>query len=162
MSASDPVMRSFSEQRYFLLRLRLILVALMVAALILGTARFGLLWSISVMAAVNTLHALVVALRVGKVLQVKWEHLSLLRDVGKVGLASLGAGIATLFIRLLQLESKLHTLIASVVVFGVVYIILISLFKVVTVEERTAIRRALTRLHTQIFSKFSSQSAETN
>ena len=48
----DPLYRAFERERYFLLRLRLVLAAVLIAALWLFTARLGLLGVIGMVVAI--------------------------------------------------------------------------------------------------------------
>ncbi len=153
-SASDPVMRSYSEHRYFLLRMRIVLVALLATALWAGTARYGLIGAISIMAGVNVLQTIIIGAKTARILQLNRGDWLLFRDLGKILLASVIAGGATLLIKIALVgSSAIITVLVCGSVFGTVYLCLLLLLKTATPEEREGFWRMATRLQQQLFSK---------
>ncbi|MGI8733613.1 MAG: lipopolysaccharide biosynthesis protein [Pyrinomonadaceae bacterium] len=156
-SATDPVMRSYSEHRYFLLRLRIALVALLATALWFGTARYGLIGAISIMAGVNIIQTIIIAVKTTRILQLSRSDWLLFRDFGKILLASVLAGVAALLIKIALVGSPaIITVLVCGAVFGMVYLCFFLLFKTPTPEEREGLGRMATRLWQQLFSKSTS------
>ena len=86
----DPLYRAFERERYFLLRLRLVLAAVLIVALWLFTARLGLLGVIAVVVAVAAIERAVMAIHFGRLLGVTARDVVLLRDIGKAGARGVG------------------------------------------------------------------------
>ncbi len=119
----DPLYRAFQRERYFLLRLRLMLAAVLIVTLWLFTERIGLLGAIAVVVVVATTERAVMAVHFGRLLGVTARDLILLRDIGKLALAALAAGACACAIRLaLVRESALIALVGSGAVFAAVYL----------------------------------------
>ena len=97
----DPLFRAYERERYFLLRLRLALAAALIAALGLFTARLGLLGVIAVVVATAALERVVMAIHFARLLGVTARDLILLRDIGKIAIAALAAGVVAELTRLL-------------------------------------------------------------
>ncbi|HKZ00909.1 MAG TPA: oligosaccharide flippase family protein [Pyrinomonadaceae bacterium] len=140
-SATDPVMRAYSEHRYFLLRIRAVLVVILIAGLWFATRRFGLIGAISVMAAVNVMEAMLIAAKVGNILGMRTRDLSRLRDVGKIALAAAGTccltAIALLFVPKLP---PFGALLFCGLLFLFIYPSLALILGVFTSEEWQSIR----------------------
>ena len=66
----DPLYRAFERERYFLLRLRFALAAVLILALWLFTARLGLLGVIAVVVSIAATERAVMAIHFGKLLGV--------------------------------------------------------------------------------------------
>ncbi|MGB6944466.1 MAG: oligosaccharide flippase family protein, partial [Bryobacteraceae bacterium] len=118
----DPLYRAFERERYFLLRLRLALAALLILTLWLFTARLGLLGVIAVVVGIAATERAVMAIHFGKLLGVTGRDLVLLRDAAKLASAALAAGaIAELVRWSLVRESAFTVLVACGVAFAAVY-----------------------------------------
>jgi O-antigen/teichoic acid export membrane protein len=143
-SAYDPVMRAYAEHRYFLLKLRCVLLALMVTGLFFATARFGLLGAIAVNISVNLIDRTVVAWKVKNILGLGRRDLPLFRDIWRIVAAAAAAGGVTLWARSALAGSRPFTvLVAGSLVFAAVYVPSVLALRVVTPEERDAVRRRL-------------------
>jgi O-antigen/teichoic acid export membrane protein len=119
----DPLYRAFERERYFLLRLRLALAAALTLALWLFTARAGLLGAVAMTLATAALERAVMTVHFCRVLGVAAGDAILLRDVGKLAVAALSAGIVTGFVRLLLgPENAWLVLAACGAVFALVYV----------------------------------------
>jgi len=119
----DPLYRAFERERYFLLRLRLALAAMLVLTLWLFTARLGLLGVIVVVVIVAGLERAVMAIHFGRLLGVTPRDLVLLREVGKLAIAALAAGAAAEATRWsMARASPLAVLAGCGAVFAVVYL----------------------------------------
>ena len=140
----DPIMRAYAEHRYFLLKLRVALFALLLVALWLGTARFGLTGVIIVVTAANLVERLVTLGKVGHILGVGRRDVALISDVGKIALAAGAAGALTWVVRALM-SGRMPLLVLSVcaVTFSAAYLAAIVWLKVPALEEWQAVRRRI-------------------
>ncbi|MFN2596775.1 MAG: glycosyltransferase [Pyrinomonadaceae bacterium] len=146
-AAYDPVIRAYAEHRYFLLRVRVVLLAALAAALWYVTKNYGLVGAITVMLAVNAAERFVVGWRVRGILEVSWRDLPLFKDVGKIAVCSILAASAALAARAALFGVKpLFVLAACAAAFGVVYAVALLLLGVPSAEEREAALRRAARL----------------
>jgi O-antigen/teichoic acid export membrane protein len=119
----DPLYRAYERERYFLLRLRLALAAVLILTLSLFTGRLGLRGVIAVVVLVAAFERAVMAAHFCRVLGVTERDWILLRDVGKLGVAALAAGVITAAIRwFLAGESALLVLAVCCPAFAVLYL----------------------------------------
>lgn len=140
----DPLFRAYQNQRFFLIRLRIILCGLLVAGLWFATTRFGPVGAITVVVGVTVTERIVTAVRFGRILGVTWEDIVLLKDVGKLALAATAAALVTAAVRLpLRAEKPITVLIACGGVFSLVYLGGVLLAGVVTPEEKDIVRRKI-------------------
>jgi O-antigen/teichoic acid export membrane protein len=143
----DPISRAYAEHRFYLLRVRVVVLCLLVAALWFGTARLGLAGAIAAVVAANLLERLVVALKFGRVLGVGREDAPLLKDVAKIAAATLAAAGVALGVRTLMSGAKpFYVLACCGVVFALAYVGGLLALGVPEQEERDAARRGLARL----------------
>ncbi len=133
----DPLYRAYQRERYFLLRLRLLLAAALVLTLWLFTARLGLRGVIAVVVLIAVFERIVMAIHFGRLLGVTRRDAVLLRDVGKLALAALAAGaVADVMRVLLARESALAVLAVCAVAFALVYLPLASIATSAEVSSR--------------------------
>jgi len=97
----DPLYRAFERERYFLLRLRLILAAVLMVTLGLFTARLGLRGVIALVVIVAATERAVMAVHFCRLLGVTARDVVLLRDTGKLAIVALAAGAGAEMVRLL-------------------------------------------------------------
>lgn len=146
-SAYDPVIRAFAEHRYFLLKLRGVLLVVFVTGLWLVLGRYGLIGAITVMVTVNVIDRLVIARKVKNILGVTRRDLFLLKDVGKIALASItGAAVAFIARSFVIGMKPLLMLIVCGIAFSIAYLLAVLLLGIVSQEERGAITRQLARV----------------
>lgn len=144
---SDPIMRAYAEQRQFLPKLYLALVALLFALLWLGTSRFGLIWAISVVVAVSIIGRAATWIKIGSMLSIRLRDVVLLKDVGKIGVAALVAAIVTAIVRTaVSGLLPISMLVVCATVFGVVFLAGILLLGLPTIEERAYFRKLVARV----------------
>jgi O-antigen/teichoic acid export membrane protein len=156
-SASDPVIRAYSAHRYFVLRIRIVLVILLLLSLWVIAPRFGMLGAITVMACISILESVVIASKVASILGVGIRDVAFLKDVGKIALAACGAGAVTWALRALMSDMAVVTILAVCgAVFSLVYLAFVLLLGVLTPEEREVPRQLLVRLQQQISSRLAS------
>jgi hypothetical protein len=90
----------------------------------------------------------------GRVLSVTRRDLVLLKDVGKLALASGLAGLAAFVVRTLLIGMKPFVILAACgTVFALLYFVAILVLRVVTSEELDLVRGQVTRLQRRIYWK---------
>ena len=99
MLVLDPVLRAFAEYRFFLIRLQLILLAGMVAALLIVLPVYGTMGAITVVVIGAVIEMGVTASKVAEALQISWRDLKLASGIFKLGLAAAAAGGAAAVVR---------------------------------------------------------------
>jgi hypothetical protein len=123
----DPLYRAFQRERYFLLRLRAALAAALILMLWLFTARIGMLGVIGAVVLFAVFERLVMAIHFGRLLGVTDRDTVLLRDVGRLALAALSAGVSASLLRVLLVhQSALLVLVGTGAAFAAVYLPLAS------------------------------------
>ncbi len=147
----DPISRAYAEHRYYLLKVRAVVLCLLVAALWFGTARLGLVGAIVAVVVANLLERIVVAVKFARVLGVGWSDAPLLKDVWKVALATLAAAAAALVVRELMSGAKpFYVLACCGTVFALTYVAGLVALRVPEEDERDSVRRQLSRLRAKL------------
>jgi O-antigen/teichoic acid export membrane protein len=143
-TAYDPVIRAYPEQRFFLLRVRAVLLAALSVALWFWTERVGLVGVISFVVATNLVERAVVAVRCGKVLGATRRDVPLFKDVGKLACAALCAALGTALLRSFVVEAMppFFALAVCGVVFMSIYLAAILLLGILSPDERGGVARA--------------------
>lgn len=132
----DPVMRAYAEQRYFLIKMRLIVLALLVVALVVGIKFFGLAGAVSAVVIVGVIERVAVAHRLARILEFTRKDLPLLKDVGKLIIATAGASVITIIVRSFVVGLKpFYVLAICGCVFMVAYLLFVLPLKVLTADE---------------------------
>lgn len=138
----DPVMRAYAEHHYFLLRVRLVLLAGLLLTLGLATERLGMVGVITVVVAFNMAERIVTAAKAARIVGVTARDARLLKGVGKVALAAAAAAVVAAVVRAgLAGARPLFVLAACGAVFACVYAAGLWLSGAVTREEREALSR---------------------
>jgi O-antigen/teichoic acid export membrane protein len=146
-SVYDPVMRAYAEHRFFLLRLRAVLLVAMLAALWYGSARLGLVGVITLVVCFNFVERVVTLAKAGRIVGVGARDIVLLKDVGKLALAATLSGAAAWLTRSLLAGQRPFIILAACgLVFTCVYVLAIWLLRIVTPDERAGLTRRLARL----------------
>lgn len=146
-SACDPVMRAYAEHRFFLLKARALLLALLFGALWVVTNHYGMVGTIATAIAVNVIERAVTLAKVGRVLDIRMQDLRLLNDIGKLALATAAAGLMTVLARTyLPVSNGVLRLLVCGAVLSVAYLTSMKLLGVLTDGERQAIRERIGRL----------------
>jgi O-antigen/teichoic acid export membrane protein len=141
-SACDPVVRAYAEHRFWVLRMRLVMLAVMTGAILVGLKTFGMLGAITAAVAVNLVERLVTARKCARVLGATRRDWTLVRDVWKIAAAALAAAALTAAARVaLGGVRPFFVLAACGAVFSAAYLAGVLLFGVPTREERAAVRR---------------------
>jgi O-antigen/teichoic acid export membrane protein len=119
----DPLYRAFERERYFLLRLRIVLALTLILALWLFTARLGLVGVIALVVAITATERVVMAIHFARLLGVTARDAVLLRDIAKIAAAALAAGVVAEVVRRCFLGGSAVALLAEcAAAFGVVYL----------------------------------------
>jgi len=148
----DPIVRAYAEQRYFLMRLRLISFGVLVVGLWFGVPHFGPIGAIVVVVSINLLEHLVVTYRSAKIIGVKRGDVHLLGDVGKLGLAAVIGALGALVTRSFVVSFRpFYVLAITGAVFIVFYIGIILLWRVPTDIERERVIKRISGLERFLF-----------
>ncbi|HEX5707281.1 MAG TPA: oligosaccharide flippase family protein [Pyrinomonadaceae bacterium] len=155
--ALDPIVRAFTEQRYYLLRLRVVTIVLLVVALWFSIERFGLVGAISVVVAIGLIERFAVAWRFGRLLGVSRRDWPLLADVWKLGAAALVAGAAAAFVKFFVVAGMkpFVVIVACGAAFSLCYLAAVILLRVPSDEERETFTRRVRVLRRLGFGKTS-------
>ena len=143
----DPITRAFAGQRYFLVKVRIAMVVMLVGLLWFSTTNIGLAGAITVVVFTSLIERVIIAWRFSHILGTKWQDIYLLKDVGKVAAATLVAALAALILRTALGGAKPLVIIVSCgVVFSLVYLAGLFALKVAEAEEYETLRRQMGRL----------------
>ena len=146
-TAYDPILRAYPEHFGFLLKTRAVLVVILFGGLIWSTGRFGLQGAISTVVCVSMLERVVVGSKVVRILGVAASDFILLKDVGRVMLAAVGAALVAAATRAaVSTAAPVMMLLATGVAFGVAYSVALAALKILMPEEILLIERQLERL----------------
>lgn len=150
----DAVARAYESHRFFLVRLQIVMSIVNVFALWFFISRFGLVGAISVVVGISVVGRVAMAVRFSRVLGAKPRDLKLFADVGKVVIASIGAGVLCFFVRSLIMTVHARPLIVFAgcfIVFAAFYVGAILMMGVATVDEREKVRRGVRCLHEFVY-----------
>jgi glycosyltransferase involved in cell wall biosynthesis/Na+-driven multidrug efflux pump len=146
-SGCDPIMRAYAEHRYFPLKTRVAVLVVLVATLWLGTKRLGMVGTISIVIAVNLIERVVTAIKVGHILGLTRKDIFLLKDVGKVVVATAIAGAGAEMMRVYLLDAKPFVVLGVCgVVFSLLYVGGLLMLRFPTKRERNSIREQMVRM----------------
>lgn len=150
----DPLVRAYSQHRYFLLKVRVVMFFVLIAGLWFGVARFGLLGAVGTVVLIGVAERLALLLKFGRVLGVSRRDLPLLGDVGKIALSSVAAAAVAAVVRALLHGFKPFPVLAACgISFGLVYVGALLLLKVVTEDEFESVRARAARLRRRVYWK---------
>ena len=97
---TDPILRSYKELGRLFLLLRIFVLTALIAVLYYGLGSFSLTMMITVAVGAILIEKFVAETMIIKKLGLGWQHLPLLKNVGKTAIISIAAGIAIDFHRL--------------------------------------------------------------
>lgn len=145
--AVDPIQRAYTEHRYFLLKLRSALLVVLFIALWFGTKHFGLVGTIVTVVGISIFERLAITANIGKLVGLTRGDFALFKDVPKVAVASLVAGVATALARACVPGARPFVVLAVCgVVFSAVFTAAVLFLRVLSPDERETIVYYLTRL----------------
>jgi hypothetical protein len=154
VNAYDPIVRAYESQRYFLLKIRTFLFVFLLAGLWFGTERLGLLGVVTLVVFIGFVERFIMLAKVFSILKVELRDLALLKDVGKLAVAAVLAGVVAAGVRQLVINNRPIVVLAICgIAFGLVYIAAALLLEVLTVQEREALRSRVNSLQRQLFRK---------
>ena len=137
----DPLFRAYIKERFFLLRLRLVLCPMLALALWFAIRRFGLIGAISSVVMVSAIEQAVTLARICRILGVRWSDIKLLKDVGKLAVAAaMAGGVAVVARALIGPLKPFWVLAAGGAVFVLAYAAAVFALRVVTAEENALLR----------------------
>jgi O-antigen/teichoic acid export membrane protein len=137
----DPLFRAYIKERFFLLRLRLVLCPMMAVALWFVIRHFGMIGAISAVVIVTATERAVTMTRICRILGARWSDIKLLKDVGKVAVAAaLAGGVAALTRALIGPLKPFWVLAIGGTVFALAYGAAVFALRIVTAEEKAIIR----------------------
>ncbi len=96
--AVDPIMRAYMKQRFWILRMNIFLLLGLVVALFSGIRFLGLAGAIACVVAVQYMWRILQIRRTALLLDLRWEHAVLLRDLWKIAAAAAIAATCAFFL----------------------------------------------------------------
>ena len=146
-SGCDPVLRAFAEHRFFFLKVRVALVAALVAALWLWTARAGLVGTIAVVVAAAAVERVMTAAKVWRILGLRAGDAALFGPIGRIGAAAAAAALVAVAARAgLGDVPPVAVLAAGALVFGAAYALALVVAGVPTRAEYASVQDRILRL----------------
>lgn len=137
----DPLFRAYAAERYFLLRLRIATVTVLVVILWLWTGRLGLTGVIAVVVSAGILERSICAVHFGRLIGVNRRDFRLLKDVGKLALASTLAALACAILRHFLLSATPFLVLAICgTAFVIVYLAAVHFLRIASVDEYDQLR----------------------
>ena len=142
----DALFRSFASERYFLLKLRIVIISALILTLWLWTRPLGLVGVIAVVVAAGLIERAITAIHFGHLIGIRRKDLFLLKDVGKLAVASAVAALASAALRsLLLFAPPFVVLCACGALFAAVYAAAVHFLGIATDDEYDMIRRQIAR-----------------
>ncbi|HEX7956088.1 MAG TPA: oligosaccharide flippase family protein [Pyrinomonadaceae bacterium] len=149
--ALDPLVRAYAEHRYFLLKIRVLMLFVLAAGLWFGVARFGLVGAVGAVVLTGVVERLALLAKFARVLEVTRRDLPYFKDVAKIALAAAAAAAVAALVRaLLPGVRPFFVLAACGASFGAAYLAAIVVLKVVTEDEFGAVRARAARLQRRV------------
>jgi O-antigen/teichoic acid export membrane protein len=143
---TDPILRAYTEQRYFLLRVKIAIFIMLFVVLWFGVTNLGLLGVIAVVVGANILEKLIAAARTAQVLKIGRQDASSFGDIPKLAAAAIGAGAITAVVYVVLLGAKpLVVLCVCAAVYALCYGLAIFLLRIPTVKEREFAKHLIAR-----------------
>jgi O-antigen/teichoic acid export membrane protein len=140
----DPIVRAFAQFRYHLLGFHVVLSLLLVGNLTWATPLYGMVGAISVVVGIRILERLVVTLALARILCFERDDAAPLADIAKLALSAAAAAGAAYGTRQWLLDSRpIVILLGCGLVFALVYLVAVLLFRVPRPDEFALVRRLL-------------------
>lgn len=150
----DPIMRAYAEHRFFLLKLRGVLLTVFVCAWLLLGDYVGLVGVSLMVVGMNAVERLAQAAKAARIVGATPRDAVLLKDVLKVAGAVVCASLAALGARAVVSGAKpLLVIVVCGAVFGVAYPAFLLLLGVPEADERDALRRAAARFQGRLMGR---------
>jgi O-antigen/teichoic acid export membrane protein len=132
----DPIIRAFKSERFWVLRMNIVLLAVLCGLLFLGIKQFGLIGAVSSVIIIQYVARALIVWRVSRLLGVHWKDIGRLKDVGKTIVAAAAAGLCVF--PLLEPAARwgaFASLAFCGTIFTAIYGLLLVLLKVPTEDE---------------------------
>lgn len=143
---TDPVVRAYTEQRHYILKLHAVLFVLLLASLPFATRSFGMLGAVFVIVGINLLGKIVTAHRLARMIGLQRGDAKLLRGVGMVALAAAVAALVTALVKIsLPPWKPLYVVTVCGVCYALSYLAAALLMRIPEADERALVIRFLTR-----------------
>jgi O-antigen/teichoic acid export membrane protein len=143
----DPIVRAYPQYRYFLLRVRLLFIVLLIALLWIGTVQLGMLGAILAMVIAMIGERVLLMVKIAADFGITAHDKEKLRETSKIAAAAALAGVLTLIGQsLLTATAPLATLVVCAALFGLAYLGAIVLLGVVRDEDMSRLRAILARV----------------
>jgi hypothetical protein len=143
-TATDPIIRAYAEHRYFLLKMRTLLLPLLFLALYFFTARFGLVGAITGVVGVTLIERSATAIKTATIVGAKFTDLALLKDTAKLAVAAVASGLLIAVLRLALTGFRpIVILMTCGLLFSLSYLGVILYLRVPSNEERDAVQERL-------------------
>ncbi len=144
---TDPVIRAYPEHRYFLVRIRIVLVVIQMAILALATRAIGMRGAVLVLVLVSVAERVLLGVRVASILNARLADLRLFAGIAKIGLAAALSGAITWLLRhALAAAPAFLSLAVCGSVFALLFFGLMAGLGFFEPEEREMVRRQFLRL----------------
>ena len=142
----DPVTKAFASQRYFVLKLRVAILAATTLALVFGTAALGPLGVVTLVVFMQVVAVCVSAWKLARVMGAGRRELGLFSGVGRIAVAAVLAGVPCVLVRQgLSSAAPITVLLTCGAVFVVSYAACVLALNVLNDEERGIVRRFFPR-----------------
>jgi O-antigen/teichoic acid export membrane protein len=139
---TDPINRAYKELRFFLVRVRLLLLCAQVALLWYAVPRLGMLAAIGALVAVSIAERAIVGWRTASVVGMRLADLPLFAGILKTGLAAAAAAVAAYAVRRgLTGAPPLTVLVSCGAAFGAVFAALVFRLKILEADEKEFLAR---------------------
>ena len=132
----DPIMRAYAEQRYFMLRLNVIVLAALIASFWFGLPAIGLTGTIGLVVVAQYISRFIALRRTAQLLHLHRADLVLLVDIAKIGGAALVGGVVAFAIHIAATHwQPIFPLLVGGTAFVAVYAAMLFILRVPTAEE---------------------------
>lgn len=143
---TDPIMRAHKEHRFYLIKVRIVLVALLLLILWQGAPRLAPVGIIAVAVTFYILDRLIEAHKAFRVAGATWRDLPLLADLGKTALAATVGGLAAAVLRSALIGQRpFWILLACGLLFTSVYAACLWVSGALAESEKALLRQYLMR-----------------
>jgi O-antigen/teichoic acid export membrane protein len=136
----DPITRAFASQRYFILGLRIALLAVSALTLWIATPRLGPLGVVTLVVALQATGTAASAWKLARVMRMDRSQLRLFNGLRPIALAAVLAGIVCALVRHLVGAAPLRTLAVCGATYSIAYASILMVLDVLTPEELAWLR----------------------
>jgi O-antigen/teichoic acid export membrane protein len=143
----DAILRAYADWRFFLVKLRILLIIFLIITSLAAIARFGMIGGISALVFTLVVERLILVIAVAKMLHMRWTDWKAAVPVLQLALAAVVAGLTAAVVRLLTLQyGPLVTVIAAGLSFAAIYAGIVMAARLLDDTEIAAVRRLTNRI----------------